>query len=149
MKNNRYTLLAAVSLCLCAFAGCQQNIDWVRDLENGDFSKVRFQRCPPGMQPIVPSGKTDQYLCLMRDYFIEHQPLINTIAGQCPCVEPSQLDEFKLQGVWADTLGGRLMVQFFAYYQHPAIFAGRKVQFLVDRDRQLEAIYVSDAPLEQ
>ena len=147
MKYNLYAILAA-ALCLLTFAGCQQNIDWVHDLENGDFSKVQFKRGPAGMVPIVPSGKADQYLCLVRDYFIEHQPVINTIAGQCPCVEPSPLDEFRLQGVWSDTLDGRLMVQFFAPYQQPRIFAGRRVQFLVDRDRRLLAIYVSDAPLE-
>ena len=147
MKISRGLSIGAVLAVLSA-SGCQQSIDWVHDLENGDYSKVRFERAPSGMQPFALSGDDETYMAMVQNYFAEHQPLLNTLAAQCPCVEPSSLDDFKLQGVLSDTLGGRLLVQFFARYEHPTIFGGRRVQFLLSSERQLEAIYVNDSPLE-
>lgn len=148
MKSEMYAILAAVSLCLCAFNGCDQDITWVRDLENGDFSAVRFGRVPGGLQPVVPSGKLERYITRAYEYFTEQQRLLQTIAGQCPCIEVSPLRDFRFAGVWADPAGGTVL-QFFAPYGEPRLFTGRRVQFVISDANRLEAIYVNDAPLEQ
>ena len=149
MSAMKYFLMIAATVCVSLIAGCEQTIDWVHDLEKGDFSTVRFERCPPGMQPFEPEGEMDQYVSLVRDMLQQNQPLLNTIAGQCPTAEPSSLDNFQLQSVWTDTLDQGLMVQFFARYEHPMLYEGRKLQFVLDKHRQLVAIYVHDEPLER
>jgi len=149
MRAMKHAVLIAAAICLSLAAGCEQTIEWVHDLEQGDFSMVRFGRCPPGMQPIEPEGEMDQYVGLVRDMLLQNQPLLSTIAGQCPTAETSSLDYFQLQNVWSDTLDQGLMVQLFACYEHPQRCAGRKLQFVLDRHRQLVAVYVHDEPLER
>ncbi|MDI6740771.1 MAG: hypothetical protein QME74_10470 [Candidatus Edwardsbacteria bacterium] len=127
---------------------CDQDQTWIGDLENGDYSKVRWERGPAGMQPIVPTGDIEKRVALMTEYFAERPSMLHTLAAQCPCIESSPLDDFRQTAAWTDTLAGRVMVDFFAFYQHPKIFAGRRIRFLFNRDRVLEAIYVQDLPLE-
>ncbi|HTY08466.1 MAG TPA: hypothetical protein VMF29_04815 [Candidatus Edwardsbacteria bacterium] len=136
-------------LVLALLGGCQPTIDWVHDLENGDYSKVRFQKAPASLQPFTPTGDDETYVAIVQNYFAEHQPLLNTLAAQCPSVEESSLEDFKLQSICTEPNSGCMMVQFFARYEHPRIFAGRRVQFVLTSDRQLDAIYVHDTPLEQ
>lgn len=143
----RAAVRACALSCLLA-AGCDQNITWVRDLENGDFAAVRFGRAPVGMQPVVPSGELERYVARACEYFSERQPLLHTIAGLCPCIEVSSLDDFRFIGVSAGADGGT-MLNFYAPYGEPRLFAGRRVQFVLSDANQLVAIYVSDAPLEQ
>jgi hypothetical protein len=129
-------------------AGCDQDITWVRDLENGDYSLVQFARAPGGLQPVVPSGELERYVARACEYLAGRQPLLNTIAGLCPCIEPSPLDNFRFAGVLADAEGGT-MLQFYAPYGEPRLFAGRRVEFVMDASYRLEAVYVNDVPLEQ
>lgn len=140
--------LLACALAGLLAAGCDQDITWVRDLEIGDFSAVRFGRAPGGMQPVVPSGELERFVARTREYFADRQPLLHTIAGLCPCIEASPLDDFRFAGVSAGPDGGT-MLNFYAPYGEPRLFAGRRVQFVMDDANRLEAIYVNDVPLEQ
>jgi hypothetical protein len=148
MHPRRAARLSLAALLLLA-AGCERTPAWIAELENGDFSKVRFERAPGGMQSVVPDGELERQVAQVREYFDGNPSLLNTIAGQCPCIEASPLEPFQLCGTWTDGTSGRLMVGFFARYQDPRIFAGRRVQFLFNGDKELDAIHVQDLPLEQ
>jgi hypothetical protein len=148
---NRRVLHAGLLVCALSgllAAGCDQDITWARDLENGDYAKVRFERAPGGMQPVVPSGEQERYVARLCEYFADKQPLLHTIAGLCPCIETSSLDDFRFTGVWTGPEGST-MLQFYAPYGEPRLYAGRRVQFVISGPNQLEAIYVNDVPLEQ
>ena len=150
MKNRsrqaaRLFLVSSILL----MTACDRGQAWINDLESGDYSKVQFGRAPGGMQPVVPDGDLEKQVALMREYFDAHPSLLNTIASQCPCIEPSPLEPFRQSAAWSDPLAGRTMVDFFAGYQEPRIFAGRRIQFLFTGDKQLDAIHIQDIPLEQ
>lgn len=141
--------LAAVLLAAALAAGCKQDLDWVRELEGGDCTKLQFGRAPHGMQPLAAGGDLERQVALAADYFAENPQLLQALAGKCPSIEASALGYFRMTGAMSDPAGGGLMLQFFAEYLQPRLFAGRRVQFVLNADRDLEAVYVSDVPLEQ
>lgn len=145
----RWTALAALLLAAACAAGCKQDLDWVKELEAGDCTKVRFGRAPGGMQPLEAGGDLERQVALATAYFSENPQLLQSLAGQCPSIETSMLGYFRMTGAMCDPAGGGLMLQFFAEYLQPRLFAGRRVQFVLDADCGLEAVYVSDVPLEQ
>ncbi|GEM_PF-4818374 len=144
--RGRRLLPLALAAALAA-AGCQDPMSWASGLENGDYSSIHFCRPPAVLQPVAPEGDLEKFVARACAHFAERQHLLHSIAGQCPSIERSSLGQFRFAGVLAGPAGA--VLRFFAPYEDPRLFAGRRIEFLLDGAYQLEGVYVSDAPLEQ
>jgi hypothetical protein len=140
--------LVFILVAFCSLStGCREKPGWQRDLESGDFSRIECQDLFRGLHPAALSGPDGQLIKAVKTYLAQNEKVLPSIAGKCPGRETAELTGFVFSGVMADD-SWRLMLDYFSRYAHPRIMAGRRVQLVFDRARELERILVYELPLE-
>jgi len=128
-------------------AGCEQQKNWLMQIEKGDLS---FVECGKGIysQRQIHLDKEDSLI------FASAESLAVTKGDYLiKCLESCSKDSLpksvrmRFTGILGDDQG-RIFLTYLAAYPRPKIMAGKRLQIVLDARRNLEKVLVYDMPLE-
>lgn len=145
MRNSTTIIILAG---LLAATGCKRQDRWLTQFEKGDISFIECGKGSYSQHQIHLAEKDSRILKTAEILPETAKEYFNRCLVYCAEDSTAAGRDVIFTGILGDDQG-RIFLTYMAAYSRPKIMAGKRIQIVLSRQKELEKILVYDIPLEK